>query len=71
MYQESAMEFQELLKIEKDESNIAGLISAYAGYDPLKAKEYYSKLPLITIPNNIDVDKLESFDEFLMYFSLI
>jgi hypothetical protein len=66
MYQEAAVEYQELLS--KDPNNevfTAGLMTCFAGYDPLKAQGY--PLPTFSIPNDLDVDKLEDFSEFLRY----
>ena len=66
MYREAAQEFNELLVEDpNNESLIAGLAMAYSGYDPLKAREYVSHLPKISIPENMDIDALENFNEFL------
>lgn len=65
MYQEAAVEFQELLELEpKNEAFTAGLMTCYAGYDPIKAQGF--SLPQINIPSDLDVDKLEDFGEFLV-----
>jgi hypothetical protein len=65
MYREAAQEFNELLAGDpNNESLRSGFAMAYSGYDPRKAREYLSHLPKLSIPENMDIDALEAFNDF-------
>ncbi|KAI8100095.1 uncharacterized protein BX664DRAFT_33544 [Halteromyces radiatus] len=60
-FQEAALDYEQLVKADPtDIQAIAGLISAYADIDPVKAEQYGETLPVIASDASLNVDELEN-----------